>query len=120
MEVGAAFVADAKSPEVDESGEGLFHGPPVSAKMGAALYPASCDAWLDATGAALPAAASVIKAFPGVQFIPALAGPAHGLRFAGAHCRPLFDFSRRTDNRMQTSEMLIEAGATQIMLNRLV
>ena len=72
MEVGTAFVADAEAPEAGEPGEGSFHNPPVSAKMGAALYATSRDPWLDATGTALPAAASVIVAFVGVQFFQAL------------------------------------------------
>jgi len=75
MEADTAFVTDAEASEAREPNEGSFHDPPVSAKMGAAVYPASRDPWLDATGTALPGAASVIVAFIGVQFVRALAGP---------------------------------------------
>ena len=75
MEVGAALVADAEAPETGEPGEGSFHDPPVPAKMGAALHAASRDPWLDPTGPALPAAASVIVALVGVQLVRALAWP---------------------------------------------
>ncbi len=75
MEVGAALVADTEALEAGELGEGSFHHPPVPSQMGAAVHAASRDPWLDPTGAALPAAASVIVVLVGVQLVRALARP---------------------------------------------
>ncbi len=84
MEVGAAFVADAEATEAGQPGEAAFHHPPVPSEVGAAVHAASCDPRPDATGAALPAAASVAVALVGVQLVRALAGRT---AVSGPHAR---------------------------------
>ena len=74
VEIGAALVTDSEAPEPGEPGEGALHDPPVTAEAGAALDATPCDAWRDAAGATLTAAAAVVVRLVGVK----LGGPAPG------------------------------------------
>ena len=75
MEVGTALVAYAEAPEAGEPGEAALYHPSVPPEVGTAVHAAPCDAGPDAASPALPAAASMVIAFVGVQLVRALAWP---------------------------------------------
>ena len=93
MDVGAALVADGQASVAGEPGEGTLHHPAVSSEAGAALDATACDARGDATGAALPAAATVVVGLIGVEFarpLPWAAAmadpdPRHGIQGGRQH-----------------------------------
>ncbi len=93
MQVGATFVAHRQAPKPGQPGEGALGHPTVTAEVGAALDAPRCDAGLDAAGAALAAAPSVVVALVGVQLVravtrpPTLPGPhaGHGVQCGCQH-----------------------------------
>ena len=76
MDVGSALVSDGQAAVAGQPGEGAFHDPAVSAEVGAAFDATSDNAWGDAAGAALLAAAPVIVGLVGVELLRSAAWAA--------------------------------------------
>lgn len=91
--VGATFVADGKTAEAVDPGEGAFDDPPVFAEPLAALDATSCNPRSDAADAALLAAAAMIVGLVGAQFARPAAGASpssspnarYGIQGGGQH-----------------------------------
>ena len=67
MQVGGTLIAHGQAPEAGQSSKSVLFHPPVPPEAGAAFDTTPGDTGLDATGAALAAAAPVGVAFVGVQ-----------------------------------------------------
>ena len=69
VDVGPAFVAYGKATHAVQPGVGALDHPAVTTEALTALHPAPRDAWPDATGAALAAAAPMVVALVGMQLV---------------------------------------------------